>query len=62
MTYATTQSVLATSVFFPILGALVVTLRFWYRIHQRSGDGLGLDDWLCLAALVSKSLDTFIDT
>lgn len=35
------------------LGILVVGLRFYARVHLRTG-GLGWDDWLALVALVAS--------
>lgn len=50
MTYVNGGSVLAIGILFIILGVLAVTARFRIRFRKA---GLGLDDWLCLPALVS---------
>ena len=49
MTYVNERSVLAVGILFIFLGVLVVLARFHVR---RKKAGLGLDDWLCLPALV----------
>lgn len=50
MTYVNPQSVLAVGILFIILGTSAVGLRLWLRTHQPLG--LGIDDWLCLPAIV----------
>lgn len=50
MTYVNAGSVIAIGVLFPLLGIAAVGLRFCYRTRQPVG--LGLDDWLCVPALV----------
>jgi len=49
MTYVNERSVLAVGILFIILGILVVIARFYVR---RKKAGFGLDDWLCIPALV----------
>ncbi len=49
MTYVNKNSVLAIGVLFIVLGISVVTARFHVR---RRKAGYGLDDWLCIPALV----------
>ena len=49
MTYVNNSSVLAVGILFIILGILVVIARFYVR---RKKSGFGLDDWLCIPALV----------
>ncbi|KAL9106899.1 MAG: hypothetical protein Q9227_008147 [Pyrenula ochraceoflavens] len=51
MTYVNPQSVMAIGILFPLLGAIAVGLRFWFR--KRLHLGLQIDDWLCIPALVS---------
>ena len=51
MTYVNGGSVLAVAVLFIVLGIAAVTARFSVR---RQKSGLGIDDWLCLPALVSS--------
>ena len=51
MTYVNGGSVLAIAVLFIVLGITAVVARFSIR-KQKSG--LGIDDWLCLPALVSS--------
>ena len=41
---------LAASIALPVLGTIVVALRFQLRIVRKTG--LGIDDWTCLLALV----------
>ena len=50
MSLANEGSVLAVSVTFLILGFLAVIARFHARRLKKSD--LGIDDWLCLPALV----------
>lgn len=50
MTYVNGGSVLAVAILFIVLGVAAVTARFCVR---RQKSGLGIDDWLCLPALVS---------
>ena len=52
MTYVNPGSVTAIGVLFPILGAVAVGLRF--RIRRIRKTELGVDDWLCLPALVRQ--------
>ncbi|KAI9148250.1 hypothetical protein HJFPF1_12078 [Paramyrothecium foliicola] len=47
--YATPGSVIFISIFFPILGAICVALRFYTRAKAKSA--LWWDDWLCIPAL-----------
>lgn len=49
MTYVNKGSVLAVGILFIILGILAVGARFYVR---RKKAGYGIDDWLCLPALV----------
>ena len=51
MTYVNGGSVLAVAVLFIVLGIAAVIARFSVR---RKKSGLGIDDWLCLPALVSS--------
>ena len=51
MTYVNEQSVLAVGIIFTILSVAVVCTRFYVRRQKKSG--LGIDDWLCIPALVS---------
>lgn len=53
MTHVNEGSVLAIGILFIILGVFAVTARFWIRLRKM---GLGIDDWLCLPALVSQHL------
>ncbi|KAF2656067.1 hypothetical protein K491DRAFT_778331 [Lophiostoma macrostomum CBS 122681] len=43
-------TIISASVALPCLGLVAVTLRFWTRISRKTG--LGVDDWLILAALI----------
>ena len=56
MTYVNPKSVIAIGVLFPVLGAVAVALRFAVRLRRKNG--LGIDDWLCLPALVIMSSDS----
>ncbi|KAI0173526.1 hypothetical protein GGR52DRAFT_543322 [Hypoxylon sp. FL1284] len=47
--YATPASVIFISVFFPVLGATCVALRFYTRAKAKSA--FWWDDWLCIPAL-----------
>ena len=49
--YAYHRQVMAAGVVFPVVGTIIVFLRFWTRLKKKSG--LKLDDWLILPALVS---------
>lgn len=49
MTYVNGGSVLAVAILFIVLGIAAVVARFKVR---RQKSGLGIDDWLCLPALV----------
>ena len=49
MTYVNGGSVLAVAVLFIVLCIAAVAARFTVR---RKNSGLGIDDWLCLPALV----------
>lgn len=51
MTYVNGGSVLAVAILFITLGISAVTVRFGVR---RRNSGLGIDDWLCLPALVES--------
>ena len=51
MTYVNGGSVLAVAILFIVLGIAAVIARFSVR---RQKSGLGIDDWLCLPALVSR--------
>ena len=51
MTYVNPTGVITCGVLFPILGVIAVALRFMVR-RKRKND-LGMDDWICLPALVS---------
>ena len=50
MTYVNGGSVLAIAILFIVLSITAVIARFNVR---RQKSGLGIDDWLCLPALVS---------
>lgn len=50
MSYIKGKSVIAIGVLFPALGAAAVTARFYVRRNRKIS--LGVDDWLCLPALV----------
>ncbi|KAL9604225.1 MAG: hypothetical protein Q9219_000623 [cf. Caloplaca sp. 3 TL-2023] len=52
MAYIRSSSLVVTGVLLPILGAVVVSSRFYSRRLKRAP--LGLDDWLCLPALVNS--------
>ena len=54
MSYINGGSVIAIGVLFPILGTAVVAARFYIRRSRKLQ--LGLDDWLCLPALVCSLL------
>lgn len=43
--------VIAAGAVLPILGIFAVALRFYSRVSQKN-TGLGIDDWLILAAIV----------
>ena len=49
MTYINKGSVLAVGIVFIVLGISAVIARF----HVRRKIGFGIDDWLCIPALVS---------
>lgn len=51
MTYVNGGSVLAIAILFIVLGIAAVIARFCIR---RKKSGLGIDDWLCLPALVGS--------
>lgn len=51
MTYVNGGSVLAIAILFIVLGVAAVIARFSIR---RKKSGLGIDDWLCLPALVGS--------
>ncbi|KAI0907704.1 hypothetical protein F4823DRAFT_601986 [Ustulina deusta] len=48
--YTTPASIIFISIFFPILGATCVTLRFYTRAKAKSA--FWWDDWLCISALI----------
>ena len=50
MSYINGRSVIAIGILFPTLGAAAVTARFYVRRNRKVS--LGVDDWLCLPALV----------
>lgn len=50
MSYVNGKSVIAIGILFPALGAAAVTARFYVRRNRKVA--LGVDDWLCLPALV----------
>ena len=52
MTYVNGGSVLAVAILFIAISIAAVVARFSVR---RRKSGLGIDDWLCLLALVSCS-------
>ena len=56
MSYVNGGSVIAIGVIFPVLGALAVAARFYIRRNNKKVT-LGLDDWLCLPALVRIMVD-----
>ena len=51
MTFVNERSVLAVGVVFIVLGIVAVAARFFVR--RKKKNELGIDDWLCLPALVS---------
>ena len=55
MTYVNEQTVLAIGVLFIVLGSSAVIARFYVRIVYRMG--MGIDDWLCIPALVGLRTD-----
>lgn len=57
-TYVNPQSVMAVGILLPVLGTIAVGLRFAYRRRHRTG--LGIDDWLCIPALVCSILESNI--
>lgn len=56
MTYANPHSVLAVGIVFLVLGVFTVTLRL--SIRNKAKSGIGIEDWLCLTALVCGSQRT----
>ena len=52
MTYVNERSVLAVGVIFIILSVAAVGARFYVRLQMKNG--LGIDDWLCITALVQS--------
>ena len=50
MTYVNEGSVLVVGIVLIILSVAVVGARFYVRMQMKSG--LGIDDWLCMTALV----------
>ena len=50
MSYINGRSVIAIGILFPTLGAVAVTARFYVKRNRKVS--LGVDDWLCLPALV----------
>lgn len=52
MTYVNERSVLAVEIVFIILSVAAVGARFYIRLQMKPG--LGLDDWLCMTALVQS--------
>jgi hypothetical protein len=53
MGYVNPHSIIAIGILFPILGALAVGTRFYLRRSKKLH--FGLDDWLCIPALVSTN-------
>lgn len=53
MTYVDPHSVIAIGILFPIVGALAFITRFHARRAKKTS--FGLDDWLCLPALVRSA-------
>lgn len=51
MAYVNEGSVLAIAILFIVLGTVAVAARFSVRTKRDAA--LGIDDWLCLPALVS---------
>ena len=49
--YATSDEIYAAAIVLPVLGIVLVLLRFYARIVQKAG--IGIDDWLMIPALVS---------
>ena len=45
-------SLVETAIALPLLSLLAVFLRFYVRLHMRRSR-IGVDDWLCLVAVVS---------
>lgn len=54
MSYVNEKSVLAIGILFPVLGLVAVALRFAVRYQRKVS--FGVDDWLCLPAVVSAIL------
>ena len=54
MTYVNEQSVCAVGITFIVLGLAAVGARFYVRMQRHQG--LDVDDWLCLPALVCSKL------
>ena len=50
MGVATRESAIAISICFPIIGGILVALRFYVRWQQKVSRQI--DDWLCLPAWV----------
>lgn len=48
----TEGQVIAAAAILPILGIVLVTLRFYHRIKHKAG--IGADDWLIVPAAVSS--------
>ncbi|KAF1961852.1 hypothetical protein CC80DRAFT_543222 [Byssothecium circinans] len=48
--FVSAGDVVAANVALPLIGLVVVALRFWMRISRKTG--VNVDDWLILAALV----------
>ena len=55
--FVTPGEILAAGIVLPVLGILLVGLRFYTRILQKSF--IGIDDWLTLPALVSSCYSPF---
>lgn len=53
MSYINGKSVIAIGVLFPLLGTVAVTARFYVKRNRKIS--LGVDDWLCLPALVGDN-------
>lgn len=60
MTYVSEGSVLAIGILFIALGTIAVAARFSVRTKRDAA--LGIDDWLCLPALVGDCSQTLSES
>ena len=56
MAYINGASVTAIGVIFPVVDSFAVAGRFYSRISHNTN--LGVDDWICVPALVGSFLET----